>query len=173
VRIFFNTYGQICPLFFYTMNPSTQYITEQKREELIAELETLKTQGRKTILEALEFSKSLGDLSENAEYHQAREEQGKLEERIGTIEHILQNSQIVKKHSSSVVEVGSTITVQKEGAKEKQTLQIVGSEEADFASGKISHNSPLGSALYGKTKGDTAKVTTPKGVVVYKILGIE
>ncbi len=155
------------------MNSNTQYITTQKRAELVEELETLTKQGRKQILEALEFSKSLGDLSENAEYHQAREEQAKLEERISTIEFILQNSEIVKKHHSSVVEVGSTITVQKEGAKEKQTLQIVGSEEADFAAGKISHNSPLGAALYGKTKGDTAKVTTPKGIVVYKILGIE
>lgn len=155
------------------MNPSANYITEEKRKELLAELEELKTKGRKQILEALEFAKSLGDLSENAEYHQAREEQGKLEERIGTIEHILQNSEIITSHHSNSVEVGATVTVQKDGAKEKQTFQIVGSEEADFAAGRISHQSPLGAALFGKKKGDSATVNTPKGPVVYKVVSID
>ncbi len=155
------------------MNPADNYITAEKKADLEDELDDLKTRGRKQILEALEFAKSLGDLSENAEYHQAREEQGKLEERISTIEHILRNSVVVKKHHSTVVEVGSTVTVQKEGSKEKQTFQIVGSEEADFAAGKISHHSPLGAALFGKTKGDTAKFVTPKGTTTYKVLSIE
>lgn len=155
------------------MNPNNTYITEEKKVELKAELEVLKTEKRREILEALEFAKSLGDLSENAEYHQAREEQAKLEERIATIEEILRTAQILKKHHSTVVEVGSTVTVQKEGDKNKQTFQIVGSEEADFALGKISNNSPLGQALFGKTKGDTAKFSTPKGVIQYKVVSIE
>jgi transcription elongation factor GreA len=155
------------------MNPDTNYVTEEKRVELEKELNMLRTVKRKEILEALEFAKSLGDLSENAEYHQAREEQGKLEERIGNIEFVLQNSTVVKKHHSTVVEVGSTITVQKEGEKNKQTFQIVGSEEADFSKGMISNKSPLGTALLGKKKGDIAKFTTPKGVSEYKIISIE
>jgi transcription elongation factor GreA len=152
---------------------NTNYVSPEKRAELEAELKLLQTTKRKEILEALEFAKSLGDLSENAEYHQAREEQGKLEERIGTIEYILQNSTVVKKHHSDSVQVGSTVTVQKEGNKEKQTFQIVGSEEADFASGKISNNSPLGSALHGKKKGDKATFKTPKGETIYKVLSVE
>ncbi len=155
------------------MDSQKQYITEEKKRELEKELVELQTSKRKEVLEALEFAKSLGDLSENAEYHQAREEQGKLEERIQSIESLIQNSTIIKQHHSSKVEVGSTVTVQKEGEKNKQTFQIVGSEEADFASGKISNNSPLGMALVGKSKGETASFKTPKGTIEYKVISIE
>jgi transcription elongation factor GreA len=155
------------------MNPDTNYITAEKQTELEKELHMLQTVKRKEILEALEFAKSLGDLAENAEYHQAREEQAKLEERIATIEHLLQNSTVVKKHHANVVEVGATVIVQKDGDKNKQTFQIVGSEEADYAKGMISNNSPLGRALLGKTKGDTASFMTPKGECKYKIISIE
>lgn len=152
--------------------PNT-YITKEKKVELEQELHELMTVKRKEILEALEFAKSLGDLSENAEYHQAREEQAKLEERISTIEHVLQNAEIVERHHANAVEVGATVVVQKEGSKDKQTFQIVGSEEADFASGKISHTSPLGAALCGKKKGETALFKTPKGEISYKVISIE
>ncbi len=155
------------------MDSQKQYITEEKRKELEHELVELQTTKRKEILEALEFAKSLGDLSENAEYHQAREEQGKLEERISGIENLLQNSIIIKAHHGGKVDVGSTVVVQKEGEKNKQTFQIVGSEEADFATGKISNNSPLGIALHGKSKGDVASFKTPKGLIGYKIISIE
>ncbi len=155
------------------MDSGKNYITTEKRAELEKELLSLQTEKRKEILEALEFAKSLGDLSENAEYHQAREEQGKLEERISAIEHILRNSIVIKKHHSATVDVGSTVTVQKEGDKNKQTFQIVGSEEADFASGRISNNSPLGMALHGKKPGDKANFKTPKGETVYKVISIE
>ena len=155
------------------MDKNTNYVSSEKRAELEKELTVLQTTKRKEILEALEFAKSLGDLSENAEYHQAREEQGKLEERIANIEYILQNSMVIKKHHSESVQVGSTVTVQKEGSKEKQVFQIVGSEEADFAAGKISNNSPLGSALGGKKKGDKAIFKTPKGTIEYKVISIE
>ncbi len=155
------------------MDSSKSYISAEKRIELEKELVTLRTEKRKEILEALEFAKSLGDLSENAEYHQAREEQGKLEERISTIEEILRNSVVIKKHHSATVDVGSTVTVQKEGDKNKQTFSIVGSEEADFAAGKISNNSPLGMALHGKKPGDKATFKTPKGEIVYKVISID
>ena len=155
------------------MNQTSSYLTEEKLKALEAELDMLKTEKRKEILEALEFAKSLGDLSENAEYHQAREEQGKLEERIATIENLLRNATVVKKHHAGVVEVGATVMVQKEGSKEKQTFSVVGSEEADVLAGKISNNSPLGQALLGKKKGDKASFKTPKGEILYTILGIE
>ncbi|MES2416190.1 MAG: transcription elongation factor GreA [Patescibacteria group bacterium] len=150
----------------------TDYITEEKRKELIQELADLKGPRRKEVIESLEFAKSLGDLSENAEYHQAREDQGKLEERILKIESILQNSTIVSGKRGDSVEVGSTVIVQKEGGVETKTYIIVGSEEADSLGGKISNHSPFGVALFGKKKNDTVSFTTPNGIVNYKIIDV-
>ncbi len=155
------------------MDNTKQYISAEKKLALENELLDLKGPKRREILESLEFAKSLGDLSENAEYHQAREEQGKLEERISAVEHILRVGQIIEKSHSTHVEIGSTVKVQKEGSSDKQTFQIVGSEEADVAGGKISNDSLLGQALYGKKKGDTAIFSTPKGTTKYKVLDIE
>lgn len=158
------------------MDQSTDYITKEKRKKLEIELEDLKGPKRKEILTSLEYAKSLGDLSENAEYHQAREDQGKLEERIAKIEKILQLSQTISGGGGDVIEVGSSVIVQKEAGKnasqEKKTYVIVGSEEADMAKGKISNKSPAGVALFGKKKGDSVSFMTPNGVVNYKILGV-
>ena len=154
------------------MQQAADYITEEKRKMLEAELKDLKGPKRKEILEALEYAKSLGDLSENAEYHQAREEQGKLEARIAKIEQILQSSETVKGGGGDVIEIGSKVVVQKEGAKEEKTYVIVGSEEADMAKGKISNRSPFGEALFGKKKGANVSFKTPNGVVHYKILSV-
>ena len=155
------------------MDKEATYITEEKKVSLEQELLELKSVKRKEILEALEYAKSLGDLSENAEYHQTREEQGKLEERISKIEHILKHSVVMKKHHSTIVEVGSTVKVKKEGSKEANTYQIVGQEETDTAAGKISHKSPLGEALFRHKKGDTVSFTTPKATFSYTIVDIE
>ncbi len=149
------------------------YITEEKKQALIEEQNMLKTVRRKEILESLEYAKSLGDLSENAEYHQAREDQGKLEDRIRQIDFMLQSAVVVKKHKSNKVEIGTTVTVQKQGSKENTVYHIVGSEEADMAKGKISNNSPLGSALFGKAQNDVVSITTPKGLVKYTIVAIQ
>jgi transcription elongation factor GreA len=149
------------------------YITEEKKKALIEELAYLKGTKRKEILEALDYAKSLGDLSENAEYHQAREDQGKLEDRINQIEYMLQSAIIVKKHHSTKVEIGTSVVVKKDNSKENSTYHIVGSEEADMASGKISNRSPLGQALFGKSKGDSITLSTPKGVVKYTIVEIQ
>ena len=138
----------------------------------MAELKDLKGPKRKEILESLEYAKSLGDLSENAEYHQVREEQGKLEERISKIERILETSQTVKGGGGDIIEIGSRVVVQKEGAKEDKKYVIVGSEEADMANGKISNKSPFGKALFGKKKGDKVSFKTPNGLVDYKILDV-
>ena len=154
------------------MQQGGDYITEEKRKELLVELEDLKGPKRKEILASLEYAKSLGDLSENAEYHQTREDQGKLEERIVKIEQILQSSQTFSRHKGDVVDVGSKVVVQKEGVVEDKTYTIVGSEEADMAKGKISNRSPFGEALFGKKKGDNISFKTPNGVVNYKILNV-
>ncbi len=154
------------------MDKTDNYITEEKKEALLAELKHLKGTERKEILENLEYAKSLGDLSENAEYHQAREEQGKLEERIQKIEKILQSAQIVKGGGGDIVGIGSKVVVQKKGSQEQKNYVIVGSEEADMAKGKISNRSPIGLALFGKRKGENASFKTPNGSVDYKIISV-
>ena len=154
------------------MQQTTDYITEEKKLSLEQELKDLKGPKRKEILDALQYAKSLGDLSENAEYHQAREDQGKLEARIQKIEEILKSSQLVKGGGGDVVEVGSKVTVVKEGDSEERTFTLVGSEEADMKEGKISNRSPFGDALFGRKKGDNVTFTTPKGVVNYKIIKV-
>ena len=154
------------------MNQAADYITEEKRRALELELEDLEGPKRKEILASLEYAKSLGDLSENAEYHQARDDQGKLEERIAKVKQILQSSQIVHGGGGDVIEVGSTVVVQKEGTEDQKTYIIVGSEEADMATGKISNKSPFGAALFGKKKGDIISFKTPGGVVKYKIISV-
>jgi len=154
------------------MNSKIVYITKEKKKELESELIELSGPKRKEIINALEYAKSLGDLSENAEYHQAREDQGKLEERIKVVEHILKSSVVVKKSGGDIVEIGSDVVVEKEGTKEQKNYIIVGSEEADMLQGKISNNSPIGQALFGKKKGDTVSFRTPKGLVNYKIIKV-
>ena len=152
---------------------TNDYLSQEKHKELTAELEDLKLNKRRAVAERLEYAKSLGDLSENAEYHSARDEQAEIEDRITQLESLLKNPNIIAAHHSVVVELGSSIVVKKEGNKDEQRLMIVGSEEADLAAGKISYQSPLGSALLGKKKGDMAEVDTPKGAVNYKIISID
>jgi len=154
------------------MDQAADYITKEKRKALEAELEELKGPKRKEILASLEYAKSLGDLSENAEYHQTREDQGKLEERIAKIEQILKSSQTVSRSGGDVVEIGSKVVVQKENSKEEKTYIIVGSEETDMAKGKISNRSPFGKALFGKKKGESVSFKTPSGLVNYKIIDV-
>jgi transcription elongation factor GreA len=151
----------------------TNYITEEKKKALQDELTYLKTVKRKEILESLEAARALGDLAENAEYHQSREDQGKTEDRITQIENMLKSSIVVKKHSSNSVEIGTTVKVKKENSKEDVVYSIVGAEEADMASNKISTKSPLGEALFGKTKGDVFSIKTPKGLVKYTLIDIQ
>ncbi|MCX6758046.1 MAG: transcription elongation factor GreA [Candidatus Nomurabacteria bacterium] len=155
------------------MQQSVNYITKEKKEELLRELEDLKGPKRRESIDNIESAKALGDLSENAEYHQAREDQGKLEERILKIESILRDSQIVSDKRGDIVEVGSTVIVQKENTKENKTYIVVGSEEADSAGGKISNRSPFGEALFGKKKGDNVTFKTPTGMVNYIIVEVK
>ncbi len=155
-----------------TMNEEKHYLSKEKHAELTEELALLKGTKRKEIAEQLEYAKSLGDLSENAEYQEARENQAAVEDRIGKLEQILKHAVITKDHHAGMVEIGSHVTVQKEGSKEKESYAIVGSEEADIAEKKLSNESPLGRALLAKKKGDSVVVVTPRGKVTYVILDI-
>ncbi len=149
------------------------YLSEEKYNALQTELVDLKTRARKEIAEQLEFSKSLGDLSENAEYHEARDRQADTEDRIASLEDILKRAKIVSAHHSLAVEVGSMLSIKKPDGGE-QDVTIVGSEEADVARGLVSHLSPLGAALLGHKKGDEVTVRTPKGEnLVYKIKALK
>lgn len=146
-------------------------MTEEKFAELEKELNFLKTERRKEVAEHLEYSKKLGDLAENAEYHQAREEQAEVEERIRHLEDILKNSSLIKKGGAhtDVITIGTTLRLNKEGDNKSYLYTIVGSEEADMTQGKVSNLSPLGAALLGHKAGDSVKVTTPKGTITYTI----
>ncbi|MCC7469950.1 MAG: transcription elongation factor GreA [Bacteroidetes bacterium] len=150
-----------------------EFITKERKAELETELVNLESVERKEIIESLEFAKSLGDLSENAEYHQAREVQGKLEDRINEIKRILKNAEVVSHRKSDKISVGSTVVVQKKGEKEKKEFIVVGEGEADMSVGKISYQSPLGNALFDKKKGERATFKGPKGEVEYTILSVE
>ncbi len=147
-----------------------EYLTKEKKAELENELKHLQTVRRKEIADALEYAKSLGDLSENAEYHQAREDQAYCEDRITHVEQILKNAVVMDGHQIGVVSVGSTVTVSKKGDKGERVFIIVGSEEANIPEGKISNESPLGAALLGKKKGDKVTVIAPKGEVEYTVV---
>lgn len=155
------------------MYTEVEYLTQDKYNELEKELEILKTVKRKEVAESLEYAKSLGDLSENQEYHEARDNQVVLEDRIKYIEQILKTASIVSNESSGVVSVGSKITIEKESDKSRKEYYIVGSEEADATSGKISMKSPLGTAALGKSKGDIFSFETPQGIMSYKIIDIK
>jgi transcription elongation factor GreA len=156
------------------MSADKQYLTSEKMQEFRKELEFLKTEKRKQVAENLEYTKKLGDLSENAEYHDARQVQAEVEDRISHLENLIKTAVIVDGSNSTVkegmVSIGSTVKVQKTGEKEIREYKIVGSEEADMAHGKVSNLSPLGSALLGKKKGDKVDVNTPKGKIVYTLI---
>lgn len=156
------------------MPDKESYLTKEKYDALAKELETLKTDKRREIAESLEYSKSLGDLSENAEYHEARALQAELEDKIAKLEAIIRSAIIVEEGGKrgEKAEIGSKVTIEKDGAKEKVAYLIVGSEEADLSNGKISPSSPLGGAIVGKKKGDKVSLRTPKGIVKYTIIDV-
>jgi len=155
------------------MNIEQEYLTKEKFKELEKEIESLKTVKRKEIAEALEYAKSLGDLSENQEYQEARDSQAILEDRISRLESILKSAKIISTKNTSLVSVGSVITVEKESDKSRKSYTMVGSEEADIASGKISIHSPLGLSAIGKSKDEIFSFETPNGMMSYKIIDIK
>ena len=140
-------------------------ITAEGKAELEKELTELKEQ-RSEIAEKIAAARDYGDLSENAEYDAAREEQGIVESRVAEIEDILQNFELIKPKKGGSVHIGSTVEL-KNG--KSVTYQVVGSVEADPLEGKISNESPIGAALMGKKAGDKVTIQTPKGQVTYTI----
>lgn len=150
-----------------------EYLTKENKDALEVELKELSGIKRREIITHIEYAKSLGDLSENAEYHSAREEQGKLEERIAQIEHVLKHSVVVARPTDGTVSIGSAVAIQKVGEINTRSFVIVGSEETDMLSGKISYKSPIGKSLFGHKEGDVVIVSTPKGDVDYKIVSIQ
>jgi transcription elongation factor greA len=147
------------------MNKKYQ-ITDSGRKELEKELAELKSR-RGEIAEKIAEARSFGDLSENAEYDAAREEQGLLETRVIEIEDILQHASIIKSADATVVGLGSAVEL-KNGDR-TVTYTVVGPVEADPMEGKISDESPIGQALMGKKVGDEVTISTPKGEIVYTI----
>lgn len=144
-------------------------MSEEGIEKLKEELNDLKTVRRRELAKRIEEAKALGDLSENAEYHEAKDELGFVEGRILEIEDIMKNVAVIEheKGEAGVVHVGSTVVLET-GGKEK-TYTIVGSNEANPIAGKISNESPIGEALLGKREGDEVTVEAPGGMTVYKI----
>ena len=147
----------------------TYKITDEGRLELEKELADLKAR-RGDIADKIASARDYGDLSENAEYDAAREEQGLVETRIAEIEEILQNSDIIKVSDTSTVGLGSTVDLE---SKDKQvTYKVVGPVEANPLEGKISNESPIGKELMGKRVGDNVTISTPKGEVSYQVITI-
>lgn len=144
-------------------------ITTDGKKELEAELEELKGR-RGAIADKIAEARDYGDLSENAEYDAAREEQGLVESRIAEIEDVLLNAEIITATRSSKISLGSKVEL-KTGRK-TVNYHIVGPVEADPLEGKISNESPIGIALMGKKVGDTATITTPKGEIHYEIVKV-
>jgi transcription elongation factor GreA len=149
-------------------------MTQAGYEQLNEELKVLKFKERPEIVAAIEEARAHGDLSENAEYHSAREKQSFIEGRIQDLEAAISRAQVIdpKTLSGDTVLFGATVQVQDLDTDQKQTYQIVGQYEANLEKGLISLISPLAKALIGKNKGDYVDVTTPKGDKSYEILSV-
>lgn len=150
------------------------FLTGEGFLELETELNYLKTDKREEVLNALKEARALGDLSENAEYDSAREEQGKLEARIKEIEYILEHSTIIEedKTEDGVVSIGSTVGLQYVDEDDVEEYRIVGSQEADPFNNKISNESPIAAAILNKKIGDVVEVSSPDGVYQVKIVSV-
>jgi transcription elongation factor GreA len=150
-------------------------MTAEGFQSLDSELRRLKTQERPAVTSAISEARQHGDLSENAEYHAAKERQGWIESRIAEIEDRMARAQIidVSKLSGTQVKFGATVSVVDEDTEEEARYQIVGEHEADVRAGKISIASPIARAMIGKETGDVVEVNTPGGVKAYEILKVE
>lgn len=148
------------------------YLTPEGEAKLMAELKDLKGPRREELALRLRSAIQMGDLSENADYHKAKEDQGFLEGRIQEIESILRNSILIEKNNSDSVSIGAHVTIQEEGF-DPETYFIVGPTEADPRQGRISHESPIGIALMNKKVGQVAEAETPGGKIKFKIIKIE
>ncbi len=154
------------------MTQQPTYLTREGEKKLQAELAELTGPRREELSKRLRSAIQMGDLSENADYHKAKEDQAFLEGRIQEIEAVLRTAVIVDKTQSDVVTVNSHVTVQEEGF-DPETYHLVGAKEADPRNGKISNESPIGRALMDHKVGDVVEAETPGGKIKFKILKIE
>ncbi|MCC6598149.1 MAG: transcription elongation factor GreA [Alphaproteobacteria bacterium] len=150
-------------------------MTTQGHAALEIELKDLKSVRRPAVIEAIAEARAHGDLSENAEYHAAKDQQSFIEGRIQELESVLSRAQIIDPSSLSgdTVKFGATVIVVDEDTDEESTYQIVGDYESDMAKGKIAISAPLARALIGKGEGDTANVKTPKGTRKYEVIDVK
>ena len=147
------------------------YITKEGLEKLKKELDELKNVRRKEVALRIEIAKDMGDLSENAEYNEAKDEQGFMEGRIAELEATIPTAAVIERSEDGCISVGSTVLVSAGKGKERE-YTIVGANEADPATGRISNESPLGMAFIGKCAGDKVEVKAPSGTIVYKIISV-
>ena len=150
-----------------------EYLTKERLEEFKQELDFLKNQKRNEVAQRLKQAKEYGDLSENSEYAEAREEQANVESRIFELEEVLKNAVTIEKNwdNKGTVQVGSTVTIKK--GDKVSTYTIVGMYEAKPEEGRISDDSPLGKAFMNRKAGDMIDVNTPVGVSKYEIVKVE
>ncbi len=147
---------------------SPQYMTEEKIEKLKQERKKLKEEKIPGLAKRIDEARQMGDLSENAEYHAAREDMAWAQTRVKELEYLIDNAEVISKNDKTgEVQIGSHITVSTNGKKKEYT--IVGAQEASPIDGKISNESPLGSAFLGKKKGDKIKINLPAGPQEFKI----
>jgi transcription elongation factor GreA len=148
-------------------------LTKEGADKMRAELEDMKTRQREELAKRLRFAISQGDLSENADYHKAKEDQAFLEGKIREFEEKLAGAKIIDaSKNNGLVDVGRTVTIQ-EGSYPEETYFVVGAHEANPSKGRISNESPIGSALIGHKAGETVTVVTPGGKTQFKILKVE
>jgi transcription elongation factor GreA len=152
------------------VDPHETIVSQEKFDEMVRELEHLKTTRRTEIAKSLEYARSLGDLSENAEYQEARDLQAATEERIKRLEGLVKHAEIAPdEKKKNEVGFGSKVSIKKQGTTDLHEYTIVGSQEADMREKKLSHISPLGAALMGKKKGETFTFETPAGKQTYTV----
>ncbi|MGJ8455139.1 transcription elongation factor GreA [Pseudothermotoga sp. U03pept] len=148
------------------------HLTKEGYEELKQELDTLKQKLMYEVAERIKEARELGDLSENTEYDEAKNEQGRIGSRIAELEQILNNSEIIENTDSSQISVGSWVLIKNLNTSEERSIRLVNPQEADVFANKISIDSPIGRALVGRKVGEVVKVATPAGPVKYEIIGI-
>ena len=150
-------------------------LSPERLKELQEEMNYLKTVREKEVAELIKEARSFGDLSENSEYDEAKNEQGKLYSRMAELDEILSNYVVIEEEETEgdYIRMGSTVTVLDKEFDEEQVYKITGSQEADPMNGFISEDSPFGKALMGRNAGDDISVDAPSGVIEYKILKVE
>ena len=149
------------------------FLTKEGLNELQEELKDLKENKRPEVINQIKEARAQGDLSENAEYHAAKDKQGQNEARIKEIEYLIDNATLISNTKSSTIKVGSTVEIEYVDDKETDTYKIVGSTEADPFENKISNESPIAVAIIGKKVGDVVSIESPNGSYDIKIVSIK